>query len=76
MTPPGPLVTDAASLAAETAEQLVLGSIRDTHLAWLDRVGDTVGRIPGAAPGRITLRRRANSPRRSTLATSSSCGLR
>ena len=32
--------------------------------------------MPGAAPGKISVRRRVNGPKRSTFATSSSCGSR
>lgn len=44
---PGPSLLDAASLLAEVADELVLKTARDTHLAALDRVGSvTRGRNP------------------------------
>jgi Putative serine esterase (DUF676) len=36
---PGPTLLDAASLLAEVADDLVVKTVRDTHLAVLDRVG-------------------------------------
>lgn len=39
----GPRVLDALSLLSEVAEALVLGSVRDTHLAWADRFGGHPG---------------------------------
>jgi hypothetical protein len=35
---PGPRLLDAAALLAEVADQLVVRTVRDTHLAWADRV--------------------------------------
>jgi len=35
--PPGPTLLDAASLLAEVADELVVGTARDTHFAVLDR---------------------------------------
>lgn len=46
---PGPRVADALSLAAEAADELVLGSVRDTHRAWAGRVGSALRRLPGGA---------------------------
>jgi hypothetical protein len=36
-TPPGPRLLDALSLLSEVTDQLVVRSVRDTHLAWADR---------------------------------------
>ena len=36
---PGPLLLDALSLLSEVADDLVVKTVRDTHLAALDRVG-------------------------------------
>ena len=41
---PGPRLLDAAALLAEVADELVVGTVRDTHLAWADRVHDAVRR--------------------------------
>lgn len=35
---PGPRLLDAAALLAAVADELVVGTVRDTHLAWADRV--------------------------------------
>ncbi len=40
---PGPTLLDAASLLAEVADELVVGTARDTHFAVLDRT--TAGRV-------------------------------
>jgi hypothetical protein len=46
-TAPGPSVVDALSLLAEVADELVVKTVRDTHVAALDRVGSvTRGRNP------------------------------
>lgn len=37
MTSPGPRLLDAAALLAEVADELVVRTVRDTHLAWADR---------------------------------------
>ncbi|MGH3362492.1 MAG: hypothetical protein ACRDOM_08545, partial [Nocardioides sp.] len=37
-TPSGPGVLDALSLLSEVADELVVRTVRDTHVAWLDRV--------------------------------------
>jgi pimeloyl-ACP methyl ester carboxylesterase len=42
-TTSGPSVLDALSLLSEVAEELVVGSVRDTHLAWADRFGGHPG---------------------------------
>ena len=47
MTSPGPSVLDAFSLLAEVAEESVVGSVRDTHLAWADRAHGLTRRIAG-----------------------------
>ena len=39
----GPGTLDTLSLLAEVADELVVASVRDTHLAWLDRVESLVG---------------------------------
>ncbi len=61
---PGPRLLDAAALLAEVADELVVRTVRDTHLAWADRVhgalrGPTRGasRLVGGAPPRGRLRR-------------------
>jgi len=38
VTSPVPRLLDAAALLAEVADELVLRTVRDTHLAWADRV--------------------------------------
>lgn len=48
-TAPGPTLLDAASLLCEVADELVVRSARDTHLAVLDRVHG-VGRAITRAP--------------------------
>jgi pimeloyl-ACP methyl ester carboxylesterase len=35
---PGPRLLDAAALVAEVADELVVRTVRDTHLAWADRL--------------------------------------
>lgn len=44
----GPGTLDAASLLAEVADELVLETVRDTHLAWLERVHGLVAPVGGA----------------------------
>lgn len=44
---PGPTVLDALSLLAEVADELVVSSVRDTHLAWSDRVHGVTRRASG-----------------------------
>lgn len=39
----GPGTLDTLSLLAEVADELVVSTVRDTHLAWLDRVETVVG---------------------------------
>jgi pimeloyl-ACP methyl ester carboxylesterase len=56
MTEPGPTVLDALSLLAEVADELVVGTARDTHLAIADRAHGLVDRATGgtsAAPGAL-----------------------
>ncbi|WP_244932035.1 hypothetical protein [Nocardioides sp. W7] len=48
-TGPGPRVLDALSLLSEVADELVLRSVRDTHLAWADRFGGHPGQRAAAA---------------------------
>lgn len=64
----GPSVLDALSLLAEAADELVVKTVRDTHLATLDRVSSvTRGRNPwhrgiaGAVYGGLTLGLRSAS---------------
>lgn len=47
MSQSGPGVLDALSLLAEVADELVVKSARDTHLAWSDRVHGVVRRTTG-----------------------------
>jgi hypothetical protein len=42
---PGPRLLDAAALLAEVADELVVRTVRDTHLAWADRAPAAV-RVP------------------------------
>ena len=46
---PGPTVLDALSLLAEVGDELVVGTVRDTHLAVLDRTS-AAGRSTAASP--------------------------
>ena len=39
---PGPTVGDALSLLSEVADELLVRTARDTHLAWVDRIHGTV----------------------------------
>lgn len=43
----GPGTLDAVSLLAEVADELVLGTVRDTHLAWLERVHARLAPVSG-----------------------------
>jgi hypothetical protein len=47
MTEPGPTVLDALSLLAEVADELVVGTARDTHLAIADRAHGLVDLATG-----------------------------
>lgn len=47
MAEPGPTVLDALSLLAEVADELVVGTARDTHLAIADRAHGLVDRATG-----------------------------
>ena len=65
---PGPLLLDALSLLSEVADDLVVKTVRDTHLAALDRIGSvTQGRNPlhrgiaGAVYGGLSLGLRSAS---------------
>jgi pimeloyl-ACP methyl ester carboxylesterase len=51
----GPGVLDALSLLSEVADELVVRSARDTHLAFLDRVQDVRTRVTGgtSVPARV-----------------------
>lgn len=58
----GPSVLDALSLLAETADELVVRSARDTHLAWADRFGGHPGQgIATAVYAGVSLGLRATS---------------
>ena len=46
--PGEPGVLDALSLLAEVADELVVRTVRDTHLAWTDRVHGIGRRVTGA----------------------------
>ena len=46
---PGPRLLDAAALLAAVADEIVVGTVRDTHLAWADRVHGAVRRPTPAA---------------------------
>ena len=46
--PADPGVLDALSLLAEVADELVVRTVRDTHLAWTDRVHGIGRRVTGA----------------------------
>lgn len=45
----GPGVLDALSLLSEVADELVVRSVRDTHLAWADRFRGVTSPVAGAA---------------------------
>lgn len=45
--PPGPRLLDALSLLSEVADELVVKSVRDTHLAWADRAHGLTRRATG-----------------------------
>ena len=45
----GPGVLDALSLLSEVADELVVRTVRDTHLAWADRVHGMTRRPTGGA---------------------------
>lgn len=49
MTESGPRLFDALSLLSETAEEIVLHSVRDTHLAWAERVHGVTRRATGGS---------------------------
>jgi hypothetical protein len=62
--PPGaPDVWDALSLLSEVADDLVVGTVRDTHVAWLDRAGSGALHrgVAGAVYGGLGLGLRAAS---------------
>ncbi len=46
-TAPGPGVLDALSLLSEVADEVVVHSVRDTHLAWADRAHGLTRRLAG-----------------------------
>jgi hypothetical protein len=47
----GPGLLDALSLLSEVADELVVRSARDTHLAFVDRVDRVKARVTGGTPG-------------------------
>lgn len=47
-TAPGPSLLDAASLLCEVADELVVRSVRDTHVAVTDRIHGTGRRLTGS----------------------------
>jgi pimeloyl-ACP methyl ester carboxylesterase len=47
--PQGPGLLDALSLLSEVADELVVRTVRDTHLAWADRVHGLTRRSTGGA---------------------------
>ena len=47
MTTPGPGVLDALSLLSEVADEVVVKSVRDTHLAWSERAHGLTRRLVG-----------------------------
>jgi pimeloyl-ACP methyl ester carboxylesterase len=47
----GPTVAEALSLLAEVADELVVGTVRDTHVACVDRVHGTARLLTGGGPG-------------------------
>ena len=49
--PREPTVLDALSLLAEVGEELVVRTVRDTHLAWVDRVHGVGRRVTRSGPG-------------------------
>lgn len=51
MTREQPGVLDALSLLSQVGDELVVGTVRDTHLAWVDRVHGLLRRPTGAGPG-------------------------
>ena len=51
MTREQPGVLDALSLLSQVADELVVRTVRDTHLAWVDRVHGLLRRPTGAGPG-------------------------
>ncbi len=51
MTREQPGVLDALSLLSQVADELVVGTVRDTHLACVDRVHGLLRRPTGAGPG-------------------------
>ena len=51
--PADPGVLDALSLLAEVADELVVRTVRDTHLAWTDRVHGIGRRVTGATGASI-----------------------
>ncbi|MGZ4446929.1 MAG: lipase family alpha/beta hydrolase [Nocardioides sp.] len=50
-TQPGPSLLDALSLLSEVADELVVRTVRDTHLAWADRVHGVARRATGGGSG-------------------------
>ena len=50
-TLPGPRVLDALSLLSEVADQVVVASARDTHLAWAGRAHGLTRRLARGSAG-------------------------
>ena len=58
----GPTLGDALSLLSEVADELVVRTVRDTHLAWVDRLHGTVhGKARRPSPGEVMHRGIANA---------------
>lgn len=53
----GPGLLDALSLLSEVADELLVRSARDTHLAFVDRVDRVKARVTGGTPGPRSLHR-------------------
>src|SRR5688500_8209827 len=49
--PGSPGALDALALLTGVADELVVRTVRDTHVAWLDRVHGLLRRPTGASPG-------------------------
>ena len=58
--PGSPGALDALALLTEVADELVVRTVRDTHVAWLDRVHGLLRRPTGARDGGAPPARHAN----------------
>ena len=47
----GPRVLDAVALFSEVADEVLVRTVRDTHVAWLDRVHGILRRRAGVTDG-------------------------